>query len=69
MAFRARIPRAAAGLAARPCRPTSSSCSIPARLRSYSQATTASASNLGSHVQHNIAVSLCHVTELRLAHR
>lgn len=69
MAFRARIHRAAAGLAARPCRPSSSSYSIPARLRSYSQATSVPTSNLGSHVQQNIAVSICSITELCLAHR
>lgn len=67
MAFRARISRAAAGLAARPCRP--SSCPMPARLRPYSQATAAPASNLGSRVQQNIAVSLCHVVEPRLVPR
>ncbi|ROW03934.1 hypothetical protein VSDG_01021 [Cytospora chrysosperma] len=58
MAFRTRLQRAAAGLAARPCRSPASysvSYSAPARLRAYSQAAAVPTSNPAQDSQDAIA--------------
>lgn len=53
------MQRVATGLAARPGRPLSQS--IPARLRSYSQAAAVPTSNLAQSAQDSIAVSISRI--------